>query len=539
MSATEAARDHDKAVEAEMAGGLRRDEAEHVARPRQAGFDPGGGLGHPAPAPTPDVRTEPPRSLFRELPPADLFPVDALGDVLGAAARAINDRVQAPMAICGQSILAAATLAAQGHADVELPTGHMKPITEFFVSVAATGERKTATDNEALWPFMMREKTLREDYAGLFPQYENAKIAWDKAREHSVKKARGDRAAIKAALDNLGPATRVPLTPMLTCPEPTYEGLIKHLVFGQPSMGIFSAEGGQFIGGHGMTDEAKLRTVSGLSSLWDGETIKRVRAGDGATILPGRRVAMHLMAQPHVAAVMLSDRLLLDQGFLSRCLVTAPESTTGSRLWHEPATDSEAAIKRYGARILDMLERPLPLAERKTNELLPRVLSFTPETRKMWIGFADSIEAQVKPDGALAPVRGLANKLPEHAARLAAVLTLVADVQAGEISAEHMAAGISLAQHYAGEALRLFEAGRISADLLLAQKLLSWLLGCWSEAAISLPDIYQNGPNAIRDKATATKLVNILGDHGWLHQVTGGATIGGQRRRDAWRIIKG
>ena len=70
-----------------------------------------------------DVKPEPPRPLMRELPPADPFPVDALGDVLGDAARAIHDRVQAPMAIGAQSVLAAAALAVQGHADVELPIG--------------------------------------------------------------------------------------------------------------------------------------------------------------------------------------------------------------------------------------------------------------------------------------------------------------------------------------------------------------------------------------------------------------------------------
>ena len=101
----------------------------------------------------PEAKLEPPRPLIRELPPADPFPVDALGDLLEAATKAINDRVQAPMAICGQSTLAAATLAAQGHADVQLPTGHVKPISNFFMTIAATGERKTATDHEALWPF--------------------------------------------------------------------------------------------------------------------------------------------------------------------------------------------------------------------------------------------------------------------------------------------------------------------------------------------------------------------------------------------------
>src|SRR5262249_17519001 len=98
-----------------------------------------------------DVKPEPPRPLFRELPPADLFPIDALGDVLGAGARAIHDRVQAPIALGAQSVLAAATLAVQAHADVVLPVGpsQAKPLSNYFVTVAATGERKTACDAEA------------------------------------------------------------------------------------------------------------------------------------------------------------------------------------------------------------------------------------------------------------------------------------------------------------------------------------------------------------------------------------------------------
>ena len=92
-----------------------------------------------------EVKPESPRPLMRELPPADPFPIDALG-VLAPAARAIHDRVQAPQAICGQSVLAAATLAVQGHADVELPTGQKRPLTNFYLTIAATGERKTSVD---------------------------------------------------------------------------------------------------------------------------------------------------------------------------------------------------------------------------------------------------------------------------------------------------------------------------------------------------------------------------------------------------------
>ena len=80
-----------------------------------------------------------------------------------------------------------------------------------------------------------------------------------------------------------------------------------------------------------MNAENKLKTAAALSDLWDRGLVKRLRAGDGAEILPGRRVSLHLMAQPDVAAILLSDRLLLEQGLLSRLLVTAPDTTAGTR----------------------------------------------------------------------------------------------------------------------------------------------------------------------------------------------------------------
>jgi hypothetical protein len=103
------------------------------------------------------VTPEAPRPLMRELPPADPFPVESLGDVLAPAAIAIHDRVRAPPAICGQSVLACATLTVQAHADVELPTYQLRPLTNFYMSIAATGERKTSVDAEALWPVRKRE----------------------------------------------------------------------------------------------------------------------------------------------------------------------------------------------------------------------------------------------------------------------------------------------------------------------------------------------------------------------------------------------
>jgi hypothetical protein len=478
-----------------------------------------------------------PHPLLRKLPQADEFPADALEDILEPAALAIHDITQAPMAICCQSVLAATALAVQAYSNVDLPKQPGRPVSLFFVSVAASGERKTAVDSEALRPIRKRMRELRDTYDGLVSIYKNAKAAWEKARDEAKKKAGGDYAAIAAALNVIGPEPVAPLLPFLTCSEPTFEGLYKLLAEGQPSLGIFSDEGGAFIGSHGMNEEAIKRTSTGLSNLWNGTDVSRTRGGDGASSLSGRRLSIHLMCQPGIAAEMLSNAELLDQGFLSRFLVTAPEASAGSRPHRDADPTSEPTIKRYEDLLLKILRRPMPLAAGRLNELEPPSIRLSLKARELWIDFYNWVDRESKPGGELTPILSLANKIPEHAGRLAAVLALVADIEAREISEKQMADGITLAGHYLAEAQRLFEVGRINCDLFLAQKLLDWLLAREGDL-VSLPDIYQCGPASIRDKTVAGKLVAILMDHGWLVRVEGSTEIDGKRRRDVYRVIR-
>jgi hypothetical protein len=44
--------------------------------------------------------------------------------------------------------------------------------------------------------------------------------------------------------------------------------------------------------------------------------------------------------------------------------------------------------------------------------------------------------------------------------------------------------------------------------------------------------------NAIRDNATAKRLVGILETHGWLAKIKDGAVVKGQKRREVWKIIR-
>ncbi|MEE8303007.1 MAG: YfjI family protein, partial [Candidatus Tectomicrobia bacterium] len=480
------------------------------------------------------ISKERPLPLRRELPPPEPYPINELGGVLAPAANRIRHIVQAPDAICGQSILAAATLAVQGHANVIID-GRSRPVSEYYLSVAETGERKSAADEYALSPIKKRQRQLSEDYGLDIESYQNDYDAWKKARDEALGKKQAGRDTKRIALQALGPAPVPPLLPMLLCEEPTYEGLVKLLAVGQPSLGLFSDEGGRMIGGHGMNKDNELKTAAGLSNLWDGREISRVRAGDGSVLLYGRRISMHLMMQPMVAQMLLCNGLLLEQGLLSRCLTASPASTAGTRSYREVDLSHDGDMKRYGARLLSLLETPLPLVEGKQNELKPRSLSLAPDAKRVWIGFHDHTEQQLANDGPLALIRGFANKAPEHALRLAGVLALVEDVNCSAIRVEHVRSGVKLIEHYLSEALRLFNAGATDPDLELAEELLRW---AQPREYVYLQKIYQFGPNKIRDTKTAQRIVDILEDHGWFQRVPGGRELDGAYRKEVWRVIR-
>jgi hypothetical protein len=126
--------------------------------------------------------------------------------------------------------------------------------------------------------------------------------------------------------------------------------------------------------------------------------------------------------------------------------------------------------------------------------------------------------------------------MPEHAGRLAAVLTLYADPDALEVPPEMMACGIMLAQHYAKELLRLKGAAVASPDLQLAAKLLAWMQK-QPVPRFHLAQIYQRSLNAIGNKATAQRIVGILEDHGWVRRLPEGTEFDGVRRKDAWALV--
>ena len=491
-----------------------------------------------APNPIP-FKAEGPQPLLRAIPAGAPYPVAALGPLQGAA-EAVQGMALAPVAIPAQSALAVASLAVQGFANVET-LGGQRALSLYCLTIAASGERKSACYAPLLDAVRDHEREAASSQRDEMQSWQNAHALYKGERDRilvDAKKGKGEkRTAAEADLVALGSEPAAPPSPDRVVTEPTFEGLTRLYATGQPSLGIFSDEGGQFLGGHAMNSDNRQKTLTALNDLWQGNPIRRTRAGDGAYTLYGRRLAVHLMAQPGVAHAFMADPLAADSGFLARFLICEPPSAIGTRL-HRYVTADNGALSAFSYRLREILDTPMPI-DADTCELQPRVLPLSEGARCLLVEFHDTIETLQAPGGDLAHISGTASKAAEQAGRIAGVLTLWQDLHAFDVSARDMAHAITLAQFYLSEAARLAEAATVSVEIERADKLRAWLLESWGEVDIAQAEVVQSGPYALRDVKAAKAALALLEQYGWIVRLDKGAIVRGSARKDAWRIVRG
>ncbi|NAZ38159.1 YfjI family protein [Rubellimicrobium sp. CFH 75288] len=486
------------------------------------------------------LRLEGPQPLVREVPPGRQYPVEALGP-FRAAVEAVQAMTGAPLAIPAQSALSVASLAVQAHADVEA-LGGAAPLSLYCLTIAESGERKSSCDRPLMEGLREHEREANRAQREEFTAWQNRHALWKGERDRILAEARkgkgGKRTAAQADLEALGPEPVAPPSADRTVTEPTFEGLTRLFGHGQPSLGLFSDEGGQFLGGHGMSQDHRQKTLAALNNLWGGNPIRRTRAGEGAFTLYGRRLAVHLMVQPVVARAFMADSLAEGTGFLPRFLLCEPPSTIGRRLSATLRTD-HAPIAAFASRLRTILVQPMPLSDPETRELVPRRLPLSREARSLLVRFSDDVEARQAPGCDLAHVTGYASKAAEQAARIAGVLTLWGDLNAYEVGEPMMVRGITLADFYLSEAARLAKGAAMAPELEQAERLRRWLVEAWREPDIVPSDILRHAPiRALRDRPTARKVAALLVEAGWLVPLEAGTIVRGRSRREAFRIVR-
>lgn len=478
-----------------------------------------------------------PEPLRRPLPPAEPYPLDALGSILGAATKRIHEVVQAPPELCGQAVLAAASLATQAHANVEMD-GRIEPLSLWCVTIAESGERKSGVYDQALKAHADYQRDLVSMHNDEYKAYKRELMAYETACKQSTKggKTGATKESIYQAISDHGDEPEAPLLPVILMQEPTLEGVHKLMEKGNPSIGLFSDDGAEFLGGHAMNKDNRAKSAAGFSKLWDRGEFSRVRAGDGAGQFYGKRMALHLMIQPVIAESVLNDEVLSGQGFLARCLLAYPASRIGQRQYQAIDLSADPAMMRYWGRMAELLRIPPPLATKTRNQLDPRRLYLDAEARKAWIGLHDAIESATPT--AYVNVKAWASKGAAQALRIAGVLTLAENPVAASIGADAIVRAGRLVDYYMSEAARLAGVAMIPPDVKNAELLHKWAVDR-RKAYFHSREVINSGPNPLRTKDIFDRAVGQLARAGWVSLIEGGMVLDGAHRNRVWEVRVG
>jgi len=373
---------------------------------------------------------------------APAYPVDALGGILGSAARAIADGYQLDPAIAGQSVLAAAFVVCQHGADVETASGR-KPISNNLLTCALSGDGKTTADGPALAPIRDIEKIA-------YAKYEIERGEW----ESLPKKERGDK----------------PINPLILVSDFTAEGLVRQFREGRSSLGAFSDEAGAVFGGHGFSAERKLMTAAGLSSLWDGAGIRaRARASDDRGGLEAKfdvRLSSHWLIQPAAVNEAVNDPILGEQGFWPRVLIATPPA--GKPRFYRPFDASTSpAIRVYWERLQARIE---------SSPDGRHLVTSTPAAQEMVAGFFVAIDKASRGHGGkYSPIRAWGARATEHLLRVAAALAVFERGFNTTIEGDEIERAALIVKHSLDCWLYLLEASPEDSAKAYAARLLKWL----------------------------------------------------------------
>ncbi|MBU2987256.1 DUF3987 domain-containing protein [Saccharophagus degradans] len=469
------------------------------------------------------------------------YPTEALGPILGGAAKAIAHIVQAPVELAAQAVLGAASLVSQAHIDVARGNLGVGPVSLFLLSIGDSGDRKSTVDRLAARPVKRFEEQRVNEYAERIAEYNADKVAWEVSYK-SVLSQQGKQghalspevqAALASDLRVLElEQPQPPSFPNVTFAEPTAAAIWRHYHCGLPFAGLMTDEGVRFFSGAGMREESKGLLIGDLSTLWDGAPLVRTRAAEGESgVMSNRRLAVHLMVQPVVADKALNDPLMSNQGFLARFLVCKPESIAGKRFLHSrnlsENIEDNPAYSAYVERLSCLLSKDLPI-NKKTGGLELTTMPIVGETLKVWVALHDGIEAELKQYGHYVDIKFTAAKAAENAARIAAVMAFVEGAET--INPLHVERAGTLMSWYLESAAVHTRDSQYDKELLDAKILLEWLKARGGTLGASE---FKYLPAPFRSAKKARGLLGLLVSLGHLH-ITANNVRG---KPAAWRLV--
>jgi putative DNA primase/helicase len=442
-----------------------------------------------------------PQPLITQLE-AEPFPIGTLPGALRAAVKEVAGFVQSPTAMVATSALGAIGIAVQGHTDVKRAERLQGPSSLYTLVIADSGERKSTTDEFFTKMLRKWDADQAERCKPAIEAHKAELAAWQAEAEGITAKikevAKGGKSPT-AERDRLvlhqNTKPEAPKVPRLMYSDITPEELGFTMATNHPVAAISAAEGGVVLGGHGMSGDSAMRFFGMINALWSGEGIGSDRRTATSWRLDNGRLAVNLQVQAATLRNFFArgGELARGTGFLARFLVAWPKSTQGMRPFKEPPAHWPALAEFHG-RIERILSKPLPMNDR--GHLEPPAMMFTPEAKRLWIGYHDMVESTLGAGGDMQDVPDVASKSADNMARLACLLHVFEHGFGGSIGLESAESAAEIAIWYLTESRRFFGELALPQGQADAMRLDNWLIEIGKPT--STRDAQRLGP--VRDK---------------------------------------
>lgn len=341
--------------------------------------------------------------------------------LLEGAVIEVKNYVQVSREMALFSALGAISAACQGLVDVAYPNGEIVPTSLMLLTLAESGERKTAVNKWFCKPLMEAQKEQQEHNQKVLSEHHAALQIW-KTKHRSLNNKLGRRAAkgeptkeLESAICELHKVqpTKPPINKLLyenTTPSALTVSLYENLPLGY----LLSDEAGALLKGEAMRD------LYLLSNLWSGgDTIVDRRTGPSFT-LSDARLSVMMMVQPEIFQQFIDKRgtEAHESGFLARFLAVKPESLIGRRKTLSSQLPMEE-ISKFRRRLKERLDAAIE----KTTKGNERVtLKFSKSAQESWAEMNTQIENEMGEHQLYFHCTGHASKLMDNVSRVAALL---------------------------------------------------------------------------------------------------------------------
>ena len=458
------------------------------------------------------------------------FPAYALPQVVRDAVWEAQRNTQAPLGLIASSALTAMSLAMQGLANVERMNGLEAPLSLWLLTLAESGERKTAVDSKFLGVIREFETEQAQRFAVELRAYMASMSTWrvkqkvilnaiKQSEERDIELAEFSETAtltddtegktsndLRARLDaHYATKPNKPRRVKLIYNNATPSAIIRSLMDNWPSIGLVSDEGAGIFNGRMVSD------LSLPNSMWGGAPVHFERV-DACIVVPDPRLTFSVQIQPGPLRRYLERKgeEAHDTGFSARFLICYPPSTQGGRFIQNPAQSWEH-LPIFNARIRDLLEMNV----RPDGEPVKKMtLTFSPEAQDRWIIVSNTIESELNPGRYYCGVKGYAAKIADNLARMAGLFHLFQGGK-GPIPLETLEQAVTVMMWYTEEFVRLFspptpvpqdQIDAAQLEIYFAQQ----VMRTNGLSNIKRSHVLQYGPNPLRVKARLSVVLDVL-----------------------------